>query len=91
ATGIMETRAFRWPKGRRLHVNVAAAAGRLKVTVLDHRGDPVHGFQASSTLSGDHTDVAVTWPGQDGRVPSTDPIRLRFQIHNADLFSYWLK
>ena len=91
ATGILETRAFRWPKGRRLHVNVAAATGWLKVMVLDHRGHSVRGFQASSVLSGDHTDVAVTWPGQDGLVPSSDPIRLSFQIHNADLFSYWLK
>ncbi len=91
ATGILETQAFRWPKGRRLHVNVAATTGQVKVTVLDLQGNPVKGFQASSVVSGDQTDVAVTWPGQDGRAPSTEPIRLRFQIHNADFFSYWLK
>ena len=77
--------------GRRLSLNYAtSAAGSLRVEIQDAAGNPLPGFSLgdSEELFGDSIDQSVWWK------KSTDvsrlvgqKIRLRFVLHDADLFS----
>ena len=90
-SGRLVTRAIGWPVGRRLHLNVDAAKGQLWVSVLGDNGQPLAGFEKSRVVSGDHTDVVIEWPGSGGESPRSKSVQLRFEMTNADLYSYWLK
>lgn len=89
--GQVLTRVLKWPAGRRLHVNVDARKGQLRVAVLGDDAQPLAGFEQSRVVSGDHTDVAIQWAGADGKSPSSRLVQLRFELTDADLYSYWLK
>jgi hypothetical protein len=75
--------------GDTLHVNATVRPqGSLKVEVLDATtGQPVPGY--SATISGDHLDAAVHFPGQSLATLS-QPVKLRFSLINTDLYSYWV-
>ncbi len=74
-----------------LHVNCAAAAGGwLKVEVLDEHGTPLAGYGEAdcNALQGDLVDQIVTW-GTNSELPAAaGPIRLRFVMQNASLYSF---
>lgn len=89
--GQVLTRVLKWPAGRRLHVNVDARKGQLRVAVLGEDGQSLAGFEQSRVVSGDHTDVTIQWAGADGKSPSSRLVQLRFELTDADLYSYWLK
>lgn len=79
-------------EGSRLAVNCAtSAAGRLRVGLLDGRGDPVAGHSTAhcEDVVGDHVDRTVRWGGDaDVGGLAGDPVRLRFQLSEADLYSF---
>ena len=83
------TGLFGWPAGRRLHLNVDASEGEVRVGVLDQNGRPLRGFARSKVISGDRTDVVVEWTGSGE--PKAKSVQLKFEMTNADLYSYWLK
>jgi len=83
------TRPFGWPAGRQLHLNVDAPDGEVRVGVLDENGRPISGFARSKVVSGDRTDVVVEWTGSG--TPKAKSVQLRFEMTNADLYSYWLR
>jgi hypothetical protein len=83
AAGSITTRTLPFPPGK-LHLNVNAARGEVKVTLLDASGQPL---SRSAPVSGNRLDGPVSFPG---RLP--DPgtrVQLRFELRGADLYSYW--
>ena len=78
--------------GKSLHLNFAtSAAGSLRVELQDAQGRPLPGFSLNDCeeLFGDTLDRAVSW--KSNRELSTfigQPVRLRFALRDADLYSY---
>ena len=77
--------------GDRLLINYAtSAAGSLRVEVQDMGGRPFPGFSLSECreIIGDEIERRVTWEGRQdlGRL-SGKPVRLRFALKDADLYS----
>ena len=89
AEGTLTTRPLGGTNGP-LHVNCNAAAGRLKVEVLDNAGQVVPGFGRDdcTALQSDTTDQIVTWTGGSDLPATSAPIRLRFILQNASLYSF---
>lgn len=90
AGGRATTKVFRFD-GETLHVNAKADAGRILVEVLDESESPIAGFdrERCRPLVDDKVEQTVRWQDQ-ARLASLQgrPIRLRFHLHNARLFSY---
>ena len=79
--------------GRRLTVNFAtSAAGSLRVEIQDATtGQPVSGFllEDSELLYGDQLDRVVSWKtGADLSRLDGQPVRLRIELKDADLYSF---
>jgi len=73
--------------GGRLHVNVDAPRGELRVEVLGGDGNVL---AESAPLEGDLTRGEVTWKRGDVCALAGQSIALRFRLRNASLYSYWL-
>ncbi len=86
--GIVETVPLN-PSGSRLTVNADASAGELSVAVLDASGRPLPGFTAEDCipLTGDSVRHSVRWKSA-GKLPTGRPIRFRFSLKRAKLYSY---
>ncbi len=91
AGGQMTTRPFRFD-GRRLVINYATSAvGSIRVAVLQADGAAVPGLgeQDCAEIYGDETARPVAWKqGRDLSRLRGQAIRLRFQMKDADLFSF---
>ena len=79
--------------GTRLHVNARVAdGGSLRVAVLSHEGKPFDGFDATdcTPISGNKIDLPVSWSHNKtiDRLKS-QPLRLRFDLRDAELYSFW--
>jgi hypothetical protein len=88
--GTVTTKPFRHD-GARLYLNAIARPGAITCELLDAAGQPLPGFEQADCqpITGDGVRLAVQWPGQ-ARLP-TGTLRLRCQIHDAQLFSYWVE
>lgn len=86
--GVVETIPLQ-PAGDRLAVNADASKGELRVEVLDASGKPIAGYEAESCvpITEDSVRRPVRWKEKD-QLPAGKPIRLRFLMRNAQLFSY---
>ena len=78
--------------GRSLNLNYATgAAGSVRVEVQDAAGRPVEGFGLadSGPIAGDEVSRAVAWKGgaDVGRLAGR-PVRLRFVLRDADVYSF---
>lgn len=87
--GVVCTRQIRWPGGA-LSVNADASQGELRIRVSDERRKPITGFDYDDmpAFTGDSVRHEVKWGGKsldelNGRV-----IRLEFQLHDADLYTF---
>lgn len=89
--GTLTTRPLRF-SGSHLFVN-AAAAGELRAEVLDEVGNPIGrlGRERCAPVTGDATCQAVTW-GNGGTLEEVAgrPVRLRFYLRDAALYSFWV-
>lgn len=87
--GVVCTRAIRWPGGD-LIVNADAHAGKMQVRVSDGLRKPIAGFNYDDmeTFTGDSVKHAVKWGGRSLDDYQDKVIRLEFQLHNADLFTF---
>lgn len=78
--------------GKRLSLNFAtSAAGRMHVEITDAAGKPLPGFTLaeSDEIFGDSLDRTITWKGNsDTSSLAGKPVRLRFQLHDADVYSF---
>lgn len=90
AGGEMITRPLRFA-GRQLELNFStSAAGLVRVEVLDAADQPLPGFSLADceAIFGDELARVVKWKnGADLRALAGTPVRLRFVMEDADLFS----
>jgi hypothetical protein len=78
-------------EGRELVLNYAtSAAGSIRVEVQDAGGTPLpgHGLEESVEIFGDEIERVVAWRGgAEVEAPAGQPVRLRFVMKDADLYS----
>jgi hypothetical protein len=78
--------------GNRLQINFATSAGgSLRVEVQDKVGKPIPGFTLADChlQYGDQLDRIVSWKsGTDVSQLAGKPVRLRFELKDADLYSF---
>ncbi len=88
--GVAETKTLIFA-GKELSLNVAtSAAGFVRVEVLSEEGGVIEGFSAKDCdmIYGDSLDRRVSWNGIcDMSVLQGKPIRLRFHMKEADIYS----
>ncbi len=77
--------------GERLLLNFASKeGGSLRVEIQDGDGKPIDGFALAdcTALHGDELRRAVQWGGGDVSRLAGKPLRLRFVLRDADLYSF---
>jgi len=86
--GMVETVALN-PVGRQLYVNADAGIGELKVELVDEEGVvlPGYGAGACEPLREDGVRQVICWKERK-ELPAERPLRLRFLLENARLFSW---
>ena len=88
----LTTRPVRFT-GKRLFVNVDSAAGEMRVEVLDANNRALKNLSADDCmpLHIDNTLAEVRWRGvADLSAIAGQPVKLRFLLRNARLFSFWV-
>lgn len=79
-------------RGKKLELNFStSAAGHLRVEIQDAAGKPIPGFTLADCdeLFGDTLSRTVTWKqSADVSALGGKPLRLRFELKDADLFSF---
>ena len=78
-------------EGKHLFVNVrTSAGGHLRVAVLDTSGAPYKNLGAGECvpINGNYISKEVVWPDGDLSLYAGKPVRLRFVLRDADLFSF---
>ena len=79
--------------GAHFFVNADARFGNLAVEVLDERGEPYPGYSANdcrTLVREDSTKRAVAWKGGDLSRFAGKPVRFRFNLRVASLYSFWV-
>ncbi len=77
--------------GDTLEINANAEGGSLTVEALDVDGNPIEGFGKADCdpITSDKVRHAVSWKGNaDCHLLQARPIRLRFHLQNAKLYSF---
>jgi hypothetical protein len=90
--GTITTRPVKFT-GNRLFVNADAAKGELRVEVLDRDGKVLPPFTSDNceAVRVDKTLVEVKWRGvEDLSRLSGSPVRFRFKLRDASLYSFWV-
>jgi hypothetical protein len=89
--GELTTKPIRF-KGGKLNLNFAtSAAGSIRVEIQDAQGKPIPGFALAESPDhfGDTITRQVQWnKGGDVSALAGKPVRLRFVLKDADLYSY---
>ena len=85
--GTIQTKPFKL-SGTKLHVNVDAPKGELRVEVLDGEGKVV---AQSEPLSGDLLREPVKWAEGNIADLKGQTASLRFTLRNGQFYSYWLE
>lgn len=80
-------------RGDRLSLNLStSAAGSVRVEIQDEDGNALPGYALadSHALYGDSLSLSAAWKEHETNVTSLagKPVRLRFVVRDADLFSY---
>ena len=91
--GCVTSKPFAW-KGEDLYVNVDARWGELYAEIVDLNMRPIPGFwvplETPPPLRGDHVRAKIEWKPSHNRV-FDEPVRVRFYLHQARLYSFWLE
>ena len=89
--GSLITKPFLF-RGNKLSLNFSSsAAGSIQVEIQDADGKPLPGFELDDCAPtfGDTLDRTITWKkGSDLHSLENKPIRLRFVLNDADLYSF---
>lgn len=78
-------------EGKRLHVNLEAPKGEMRVEIMDAEGSEVlAGFSLTDCVpvKGDHLDREAQWKGTDLTRLAGKSVRLRFVSRNASLYAF---
>jgi hypothetical protein len=92
AAGFLTTRPVRFT-GKHLFVNIDSTAGEMRVEILDTKNQVLKNFSTDECipLRTDSTLAEVRWrEGDDLSAISGKPVRFRFLLRNARLFSFWV-
>lgn len=96
--GKMVTKPFIF-KGEQLDINYStSAAGHIAIEIQNPDGSPIPNFTLndSSVIQGDEINRKIYWPGQKSKTDvggpnlknlSGSPIRLKFDMKDADIYS----
>jgi hypothetical protein len=92
--GEFVTQPFKFSGGQ-LEINEStSAAGRIRVEIQDSKGEPIEGFALddSEAIYGDRISHIVHWGEEASKSPDLSklqgkPVRLRFVMQEADLYS----
>ena len=79
--------------GQHLYIN-AEAAGEIRAEITTDDGRtvlPGWGLAQCQPLVGDHTRVELRWADRQLTELHGRSVRIRFQLMNADLYSFWLE
>jgi hypothetical protein len=90
--GTVTTRPVSF-RGKHLFVNVDAKRGELRAEVLDNAGQVIAPFTRakSKPVRADATLHAVSWgKGRDLAALAGKPVRFRFYLKRAQLYSFWV-
>lgn len=90
--GALLTRPLRF-SGKYLFVNLDTAKGQLCAEICDTSGKPIDPFTFDNCdpLTVDKTLEQVHWKGSsDLSALAGKPVRMRFQLRNGSLFSFWV-
>jgi hypothetical protein len=73
-----------------------AVGGYIKVAVLSRTSEPLagYGLEDSVPMTSDTTKGAMSWQNAKNIKPSStlkDHYRLKFEIKNAKLYSFWIE
>lgn len=76
--------------GPGLRINAVANEGEVRAELLDTSGRPIGGrdLAASEPFSGDALDARMRWKGDSDESCVGMPIRIRFHLENAKLYSF---
>lgn len=89
--GEVTTRPIKF-SGDRLSINYStSAAGHVFVEIQDASGEPIAGYALADCLEhyGDSVDQTIAWKsGADVSSLAGQPVRLRFVLKDADLYSF---
>ena len=89
--GAALTKPIRF-SGKELEINYStSAAGSIRVELQDAEGKPLPGYSAEECqeILGDEIERVVTWKeGSDLATLASRPIRLRFVMKDADIYSF---
>lgn len=89
--GELVTKPIRFIGGKLALNFSSSAAGGVRVEIQDASGKPMPGFALDDCpdIFGDAIDRVVTWKnGDDVRTLAGKPVRLRFELKDADVFAY---
>ena len=91
--GCVTSKPFLW-KGQDLYVNVDATWGEFYAEIVDVNLRPIPGFwvplEQPAPLRGDHLRAKIEWK-PDHNLVFDEPVRVRFYLHQARLYSFWLE
>ena len=90
AAGTMTTKKFVFI-GDTLEVNANAAGGSIVAEALDAKGKAIEGFSKTdcTAITTDSVRHVLKWKGQkDSHLIQARPIRLRFHMKKAKLYSF---
>ncbi|MBC8351549.1 MAG: hypothetical protein H8E66_06150 [Planctomycetes bacterium] len=94
AGGELITKSLKF-SGKQLEINYStSAAGKVLVELQDNQGQPISGFTLDDCepIYGDHIARVVKWKGgSDIGALAKTPIRIRFTMSDADLYSLRFK
>lgn len=79
--------------GSRLFVNAAAAKGQLRAAVIDKEGREIAPFTMANChpIVTDGTLIPIEWEGgSDLSEIGKQPVRIRFEMTNGSLYSFWV-
>jgi len=87
--GIVTTKPLTGLQGE-LRLNCEAAGGLVQVEVLDADGKVIPGYRRRefNEPRGDGVDQVVSWAKHDEQPAGKGPLRLRFILKNASLYSF---
>jgi len=91
AGGEMLTKPIRFAGGKLILNYATSASGSIRVEIQDLEGKPFPGFSLAEAkdLYGDEIAEAYSWKsGRDVSALAGRPVRLRFVLKDADLYSY---
>ena len=94
SVGLVTTRPLSFA-GKHLFLNAEVDnGGSIKVALLSSDGKSISGytFEDAQPVTHDATKLPVTWSKKSAyKLPPGEHVRLRFQLQNAKLYSFWVE